>query len=235
MACLKRLGNRVCRKSKFVAILGEWGCPRFIIPAFFRDILNIESGFNQTSHPRSKCRSLLQMRGVSWREKTHIGSSYESVAMNTEKTIQPLAPESPLRGWHILSPAYQKPSLIDGLSFEWDYLMIHDHEGRFTGIIGYFLSDPRNRLKGLFLPAGGSVAIAGEFNTNERVAEFTSFDCQHMIASEERREFNGTDPATGSYATLEPIPASGDQPDTLRLQGRTTTFEWDLSVTQEWS
>lgn len=94
-------------------------------------------------------------------------------AMNTEKTTQHMALESPLRGWHILSPAYQQPSLIDGLSFEWDYLMVHDHEGQFIGIIGYFLSDPRNRLKGLFLPAGGSVAIAEEFNVTERVAEFT--------------------------------------------------------------
>lgn len=143
--------------------------------------------------------------------------------------------EPPLRGWHILSPAYQKPSLLDGLSFEWDYLMIHDQQGRFTGIIGYFLSDPRDRLHGFFLPTGGSVAIAGEFNTTERVAEFASFDWRHTIASPDQREFHVSDPLSGTYAALKPIPASANQPDTLRLQGRTITFEWELSVTQDWS
>lgn len=154
--------------------------------------------------------------------------------MDIEKSIPQLAQEPALRGWHILSPAYQQPSLIDGLSFEWDYLMIHDCYGRFTGIIGYVLTNPRDRLKGLFLPAGGNVAIAGEFNQTERVAEFSSFAWQHTIVSPEDREFHATDPPTGTFAMLKPILASADQPDTLQLRGRTSTFEWDLSVTQDW-
>jgi hypothetical protein len=167
--------------------------------------------------------------------KIGMGKTMLETAMDTETPIHKTAQESPLRGWHIMSPDYQKPSLIDGLSFEWDYLMIHDHNGQFTGIIGYFLSDPRNRLKGLFLPSGGSVAIAGEFNATERIAEFASFGYQHTIASAERREFNVTDPTTGTYATLKPIPASDSKPDALHLQGRTATVEWDLSVVQDWS
>lgn len=67
---------------------------------------------------------------------------------------------NPLRGWNILSPDYEKPNPLDGLSFEWDYHMLHDNKRQFTGMIGYFLSDPRNRLKGAFLPSGGSIAVA---------------------------------------------------------------------------
>lgn len=155
--------------------------------------------------------------------------------MNLENLTHPTAQEPPLRGWHIVSPAYQKPNPIDGLSFEWDYLMIHDQQGRFTGIIGYFLSDPRNRLQGIFLPSGGSLAIAGEFNGTERVAEFASFNYQQTVVSAERREFDAIDPLTRRYATLKPLFASTDQPDTLLLRGRTTSFEWDLRVTQDWS
>lgn len=142
---------------------------------------------------------------------------------------------NPLRGWNILSPEYEKPNLLDGLSFEWDYHMLHDDKRQFTGIVGYFLSDPRNRLKGAFLPSGGSIAVAGEFNLSERVADFESFSRENTTASANIRSFQAADPITDFYATLTPVCKTHNEPNRLILQGRSASFEWDLVVTQDWS
>ena len=142
---------------------------------------------------------------------------------------------NPLRGWNILSPDYEKPNLLDGLSFEWDYHMLHDDKRQFTGIVGYFLSDPRNRLQGAFLPSGGSIAVAGEFHLSERVADFESFRLENTTVSANIRSFQAFDPLTDFYATLTPVCKTQDESDQLILQGRSASFEWDLVVTQDWS
>lgn len=71
-------------------------------------------------------------------------------------------------GLHILQPTQQAFGLLNRLKLEWDYFMVHDRAGSFTGSIGYVLADPAirnahglNRFK--LLPSGVSVAIAGMF------------------------------------------------------------------------
>jgi hypothetical protein len=148
-----------------------------------------------------------------------------------------------LRGWRILGDAYTEPSLLDGLSLEWDYFMIHG-EG-WTGIVGYVLADPRRKLGdgargplGIPLaltPSGGSVAVAGEFvAAQKRIADFVHFGVDHTKASSSSRRFEASDPRTGYFATLVPV----EEPDgrqSLRLTGRTEHYEWDLEIRQDWA
>ena len=56
---------------------------------------------------------------------------------------------SGLEGWEVLTSRYTSsiPPFIDGITFQWDYFMIHSTE--FTGSIGYVVADPRGKLTGL--------------------------------------------------------------------------------------
>lgn len=137
-----------------------------------------------------------------------------------------------LPGWRILSPPYLLPSPIDGLSLEWDYFMIHDRYGQFTGILGYFLGDPRDRFKNLVFPSGGSIAVSGELSPSERFAEFESFGCSQTELSAEKRLFLAKDAATGTFATLRTD--SQLAPNACVLQGRSTHLEWDLVIQPDW-
>ncbi len=137
-----------------------------------------------------------------------------------------------LPGWHIVGDDYLTPSEIDGMSFEWDYFMVHNADGSFTGSVGYLIANPRNRedLFGSLVPKGGNVAIAGSLPSGERVAEYRNFGYEGFLASADFREFHAENAATGDYGTMTPLPDE----NALILAGRTTNFEWSLRVSQEW-
>lgn len=139
-------------------------------------------------------------------------------------------------GWNILGPDYLEPNLLDGLSLEWDYFMVHDSAGAFTGILGYVLADPRGLLgDGArfgpleidLMPSGGNLAISGELASGERVAEFVDFGLAATTASATTREFYA---ARGDHAAS--IAPAGDA---LALDGRTDRFEWSLLVEHDWA
>jgi hypothetical protein len=139
-----------------------------------------------------------------------------------------------LAGWNILAPSYPANNNLDLLSFEWDYFMVHDKEGKFTGSIGYLIANPRNStifIPGMadLVPAGGNTAIAGKFEGGSPSANYHNFRSNYQ-ASGKRRYFEGVEPGTDLFAALIPVPEN----NALLLQGQTEDFAWDLVVTQDW-
>jgi hypothetical protein len=142
-----------------------------------------------------------------------------------------------LEGWYVLSEQYQQevPKFMDGITFQWDYFMVHD--AAFTGSVGYVVADPRERLVGL-MPSGGNAAIAGKFiATGQIIADYMNFGTgawaspgsKGYMAKADIREFHAEkDPY---YAHIIPV----RETETLILRGHTQKFEWDLAVTQDWS
>jgi hypothetical protein len=143
-----------------------------------------------------------------------------------------------LRGWDILTEGHrQLANVRHGLSFQWDYFMVHDDD--FTGSIGYVVADPEKLLLGL-MPTGGSAAIGGKFlNTDQLSVEYMHFGHQGWTgpgsegytASAVVREFYAEKESGLYYARMIPVPAE----DKIILQGQTENFQWDLEVTQDWA
>lgn len=140
-------------------------------------------------------------------------------------------------GWHVLSDAYRKPHLFDGISLEWDYYSIHDDNGQFTGIIGYLVADPEGKLGGRdewwaphLMPSGGNIAINGKLKDNSGdhsiKVNYVNFGLDVDASADERRWYAEND--EGSYGNLEPCGEG------MCLSGRTPDFEWDLFITQAW-
>ena len=143
-----------------------------------------------------------------------------------------------LGGWNVLQPEYRRFHLLDGLSLEWDYFMIHDKHDRFTGSVGYLISDPRGRLGGRtwlpdLVPSGLNAAIAGSFHGEDDVAEFHSFGLKDSSYSSRVRSAQGQQ--GNYYATITPVSSDSTTLDSLLLEGRTAGFQWSLQVTQDWS
>jgi hypothetical protein len=148
-----------------------------------------------------------------------------------------LAQPSPLGGWRILSPDYDAQHPLDLISFEWDYFMIHDHARGFYGVIGYLISNPRDRLGTIvqLLPNGGNVAAIAQLRGAEPFAQYVSFGAKGYLAAADRRYLSAAD-AKGRHALLEPLPGGGPAgEDAMHLEGRTDQLSWDLIVTQEWT
>jgi hypothetical protein len=142
-----------------------------------------------------------------------------------------------LEGWEILTNRYisRTPPFLDGITFQWDYFMIHS--SNFTGSVGYVVADPRNRLVGL-MPSGGNVAISGKFLESSRIiVDYVNFGTeviegpseQGYYASAETREFYAA--KDGLYARIDPVIDN----ESLILRGHTTKFDWELSISQDWS
>jgi hypothetical protein len=143
----------------------------------------------------------------------------------------------PLGGWHILSPDYDEGNLLDIVSFEWDYFMIHDADAGFYGIIGYLVSNPRARLSKTVkaLPNGGSVAMIGQIHGSEPMSQYVNFGLDNYSASATERYFDAEDDAE-RFGTLTPLPGGGPNgQDALHLEGRNDLFQWDLIVSQDWA
>ncbi len=141
-----------------------------------------------------------------------------------------------LQGWQVLSDddyIKGKPYFLDGVTFQWDYFMVHD-DG-FTGSIGYVVADPRQHLAGL-MPSGGNVAISGTFPATGEIADYVNFGvgtwtgpgAQGYVASADIREFHGEKGVY--YGHIIPVADN----ETLILKGRTERFEWELAVSQDW-
>lgn len=146
-----------------------------------------------------------------------------------------------LMGWMILQDAFDADNPLDMLTFEWDYFMIHDADGKFTGSIGYLIANPRNAGTGGLgdlVPKGGNVAVSGKFGSGDLSSEYRNWSpATGFAASATERAFDAEDPAdagTGYRATMTPIAAGGGEPGTLALEGEMERFAWDLDVTQEW-
>ncbi|MFO0697050.1 MAG: hypothetical protein U0230_25980 [Polyangiales bacterium] len=147
-------------------------------------------------------------------------------------------PQAPQAGWNILQPGYTTSSLADGLSLEWDYYMIHDRAGRFTGIIGYVLADPRRHLgSGTdanprldLIPSGGNAAVAGQWADGSFVSDYVNFGVDATHASATRREMDAVEPGGDRYASLVPL-ADG----TMQLEGRLDHVAWSLNVRKDWT
>jgi hypothetical protein len=146
-----------------------------------------------------------------------------------------------LAGWMILQDAYDAGNPFDMLAFEWDYFMVHDAEGRFTGSVGYLIANPRDSGEGGagdLVPKGGNVAFAGKFGSGALSSEYRNwgFDDVFSVSADER-VFDAADAAdagTAYYATMTPIAAGAGEPQRLLLEGEMERFAWSLTVSQEW-
>ncbi|MCU0660907.1 MAG: hypothetical protein MUC50_01105 [Myxococcota bacterium] len=157
------------------------------------------------------------------------GSMDTATASETEEPL-----EGGLAGWNILAPGYPKNNNLDLLSFEWDYFMIHDKDGKFTGSIGYLIANPRHStifIPGLseLVPAGGNTAVAGKFEGGALLANYHNFKDNYQ-ASGLRRSFEAKEPDSEIFSALIPDPMQ----NALLLQGQTENFAWDLVISQEW-
>ncbi len=142
-----------------------------------------------------------------------------------------------LHGWRILESEYERSDPADFLSFEWDYFMVHNDDGRFTGSVGYLIANPGNSsFSGLedLVPQGGNVAIAARFDQDDLVAEYRNFGTEGYTASADERSFSARDDAEGYWGKMTPLTASEGEADTLVLEGATDRVEWNLSVSQDW-
>ncbi len=138
-----------------------------------------------------------------------------------------------LRGWNILADTWDVDDPNDAMSFEWDYFMIHDAAGRFTGSIGYLIANPRDAGGlGELVPKGGNVAVAGLFDEGA-LAEYVNFGLQGFSASGSERAFSAAAEGGLTGAMLPQAAADGD-PGRLGLTGRSESFAWDLEVSQDW-
>lgn len=162
------------------------------------------------------------------------------VTARKQTTIAQLVdPAPPLGGWNILQPAYENNRHLDGFSLEWDYFMIH--AANFTGIVGYVLSDPRGRLGNpepeevlqlKLTPAGGNLAVAGQFSDGIRISNYRHFGIQATTASATERSFEAVEADLDEFATMAPtLEGRGG----LHLQGKTADIAYELTVTQDWA
>lgn len=137
-----------------------------------------------------------------------------------------------LAGWHTLGPDFLDDSELDGMSFEWDYFMVHDEKAGFTGSIGYLIANPR-RLDDLFgnqVPKGANVAVAGRWPDGTISSEYVNFGYEGFQAGDQARSLSAGPLASTAFARMTPDPAT----NRLRLEGRTDKAAWDLTVAQGW-
>ncbi len=151
----------------------------------------------------------------------------------------PPAVRNATQGWNILSDDFPPHDLLDGISFEWEYYMIHAPPA-FTGIIGHVLMDPRGHLEGV-LPSGLNVAVAGKFGDGPSCdAPSANTTC---VMNYVPFWINGTQTGPGPEAAMNASGAAGDAwasitahadeaGGRIRLEGSTADAEWSLTVKQ---
>lgn len=134
-------------------------------------------------------------------------------------------------GWHILQSTQQGPGLYSRLRLEWDYCMVHDQTGAFTGSIGYVVADPMvqtphwwNRFK--LLPSGVSVAIAGMFADGSKIANFINFPFDNVQLFTNTKSLVAQE--NHLQATLKVHPDNS-----LQLEGITQDIEYQLDIQPE--
>lgn len=146
--------------------------------------------------------------------------------------------QNPTLGWRVLQDDFESGTPIDVVTFEWDYFMIHNRDGRFNGIVGYVVGNPRERLRRLIeiVPNGGNMAVVAEINGAVPVSNYTNFGFTNSTYSTTERYLMANDPATGQYALIEPAYGQGPLLEpALHMTGRSADYEWDLIVKQDWN
>lgn len=155
---------------------------------------------------------------------------------NVDEPLLPL----PAR-WKILRSDFKGVGPLSGLAFEWEYFMVHDHGGRFTGSLGFVFSDPKGQLSehGPFgfriMPSGGSMAISGRYANGEKIADYDLFGVKNTVFSKESKNIRGELPELGRFAEISSSNWSGDSSTRLKLQGRSEHLAWDLDVSPDWA
>lgn len=142
--------------------------------------------------------------------------------------------DNALPGWHILAPGFADDLIwpVSGAVFEWDYLMVHDKNGSFTGSMGIVVADPQNRLTGL-MPSGANAAVSGKFASGDVVVDYLAFGSDSYTASAQTRSFYTAD-SDGRFARIEPLEAGDSLPQRLHWTGKTEKFEYDLMIAPDW-
>lgn len=143
---------------------------------------------------------------------------------------------NPALGWRIVQSDFEQNTPLDIATFEWDYFMIHNRDGRFNGILGYVLANPRGRLKNLIeiIPNAGNMAVVAEIDGRTPVANYHNFGFANSAWSTTERYLSGTDPRNGAQGVIEPAYAGGPLlGGGLRLAGKSTDFEWDVLVSPD--
>ncbi len=144
-----------------------------------------------------------------------------------------------LGGWNIMKPNFLKPNRLDGISIEWDYFMIHDKEGKFTGIIGNTVTDPRQKLSGSkfqiggldadVMPSGANLAFVGMFADGKKVSEFINFAPNQSAIGSDARTLDARMPG-GAFTREYPVLAESAGGDRILLEGRTNEYEFSLEI-----
>lgn len=132
-----------------------------------------------------------------------------------------------------MQPRRQVFSFLSRLRLEWDYFMVHDHGGAFTGSIGYVLADPAAQnshwLKRFtLLPSGVGVAIAGMFTSGHKIANFLHFDFDQVQLSTDTKSLIAQADAGRLQAALHV------EPNSLKLKGCTHDIEYQLTIQEDW-
>ncbi len=145
---------------------------------------------------------------------------------------------NPTLGWRVLQDDFEQNTPLDIITFEWDYFMIHNRDGRFNGIVGYVVGNPREHLRNVveIVPNGGNMAVVAEIDGKVPVSNYTNFGYKNSTYSKTERYLSANDPRTGQYALMEPAWGQGALLEpALHLTGRSADFEWDLIVKQDWN
>jgi hypothetical protein len=143
-------------------------------------------------------------------------------------------PMGPFGGWNILQPAYTAPNLLDTLSLEWDYHMVHDSDKDFTGIVAVVIANPRGTFGSDLVPSGANLVVSGQWEDGTNFAEFIPFGLDVELSADERYVLAGDPSSDEPYALLEPIFLE-DGTQALAFSGQTETVEFDLTFSQDWT
>jgi hypothetical protein len=182
---------------------------------------------------------VMGLQQVSYAVEADLGQTRNcegTACLQRERFEQRTNPDG-LGGWHILMPDYESRNLLDGISYEWDFYMIHDASRNFYATIGYLVSNPRGkRLLNLkALPEGGNVAFIAQEPGEKPVAQYVNFGLQHYQASADQRSFYAQKPGSEIFGKETPLRGGGPGGmDAIRLEGRTDDYAWDLTVSPEW-
>ena len=154
-------------------------------------------------------------------------------------------------GWNILHAPYTLSSPVDGFTFEWQYFMVHDRAGSFTGSIGFVLADPKGRLgkpsdDGAIvpseipplpfsvMPSGASVAIAGKWADGSWLSNYERLQNNPIIETD-GKGFQAKDDKQGFFAALNELEKVTPAGGVFELKGKTKDAAWDLRITPEWT
>lgn len=142
------------------------------------------------------------------------------------------------QGFKILAEDYTSPSLLDVMSLEWQYFMVHA-EGAFSGIVSVILVDPRFRLPSL-MPSGGNAVISGKFGTGDCDDKdaYCVTDFVNVGKNTEATSYPNPLYFYGYKDTLEETDtytmSVADDGDSIHFAGSSEHAAWNLTIEQDW-